>query len=250
MTQRGSRGDRSGPAHPGPPRQTGGGDCRGAHRDGTGTCRGHCRRGAPRVLSARSAPTVDHPVLHPVTDVAFLHMGSNRHHVAPRQKSPGSSAPRPPTRSTPGTEPKMVSWWRPRQRRSASRRPFNDTLTRGRAPSCRQVRSRLPRQTQDGSGTHRRHNRWRTPGSPPSGTCPPMPWFVPPRPSKGLSRCPSPLAQPCSAACRRERPGFGGERTDARARTSPWRKWRQCFTTRTWGLWNGWPSCPTCCADG
>ena len=93
--------------------------------------------------------------------------------------------------------------------------------------------ARPPRQTQDGSGTQRRHNRCGTPGSPHFGTCPRMPWPMPRRPSKGPSRRPSPPAQPCSAACRRERPGLGGERTDARARTYPWCKGRHCFTPRT-----------------
>ena len=39
------------------------------------------------------------------------------------------------------------------------------------------------------------------------GPCQRLPWPMPPRPSTGLSHCPNHLT-PCSAACRRERPGF------------------------------------------
>ena len=155
-----------------------------------------------------------------------------------------------PTRTSPGPDPKTVSEWRLRRRGSAWRRPSSGTQTKGRAPFCRQVRYRPPRQTQDGSGTQRRHNRCRTPGCSHFGTCQRVPWLMPPRPSKGSSSRPRPLAPPRSAACKRERPGFGGERKDARARTSPWCQGRLCLTPQTCGEYNGGWVCPTRRPDG
>ena len=56
----------------------------------------------------------------------------------------------------------------------------------------------------------------------PCGICPRAPWPMPPKPSKGLSNRHNPPAWPCSAACRRGRPVYGGgRRMGARARFSP-----------------------------
>ena len=107
-----------------------------------------------------------------------------------------------------------------------------------RNPNSRQARSLPPRWGQGGNETQRRHNRCRTPGSPIFGTCPRAPWPMLPRPSRGLTCRPS-RPTPCPAACSWERPGFGGDRTDALARTSPWCKGRSCFTPRAWELWCG-----------
>ena len=72
---------------------------------------------------------------------------------APRRKSPETSTPGRPTWTSPGADPKAASRCCPRQRGSVSRRPSSHTPTSGRAPSCRQVRSRPPCPTQDEGGT-------------------------------------------------------------------------------------------------
>ena len=63
------------------------------------------------------------------------------------------------------------------------------------------------RRTPAGGGTPGRHNRYRTPGSFRCGTCRQAPWPMPPKPSRGLSHRSKPPPWPCSAACRRGRPG-------------------------------------------
>ena len=61
------------------------------------------------------------------------------------------------------------------------------------------------------------------------------------KPSRGLSRSRSSPAWPCSAACRRGPPGYGGRKeAGARAPISPWSS----------GPWNGGPSCPARRASG
>ena len=96
------------------------------------------------------------------------------------------------------------------------------------ATSCRRARSRPPRQTPSGDGTQGWRNHCRAPGPSRCGTYQWAPWPTPPRPSRGLSRSrPSP-AWPCSAACRRGPPGYGGGKgRGARAPTSPWSKARR-----------------------
>ena len=183
-------------------------------------------------------------------------MGSARRHVrtpprAPRRKSPGTSTPGRRTRISPGACPGAASQWRPWQRGSASRQPSSGTPTRGHATLCRRARSRPPRQTPSGDGTQGGRNRYRTPGSSRCGSHPWAPWPMPPKPSRGPSHSHSSPAWPCSAACRRERPGYGGGRgTGARARISLWCSARRYFTPRAWGLWIGGRSCPTRHAGG
>ena len=134
----------------------------------------------------------------------------------PRRKFPGTSTPGRPARITRSAGPGAAPQWHPRQRGSASRQPFNGTPTRGHATSCRRARSRPPRQTPSGDGTQGRRNRCRAPGSSRCGICPWAPWPMTLKPSRGLSRCRSSPAWPCSAACRRGRPGYGeGKRAGA-----------------------------------
>ena len=143
----------------------------------------------------------------------------------PQKKSPGTSTPGRPARITPGAGPGAASQWHPRERGSASRQPSNSTRTRGHATSYRRARSRPPRQTPSGAGTQGRRNRCRAPGSSRCGICPWAPWPMPLKPSRGYSRSRSSPAWPCSAACRRGRPGYGGGKTaGARAPISPWSK--------------------------
>ena len=169
----------------------------------------------------------------------------------PRRKSPGTSTPGQPTRITPGAGPGAAPQWHPRQRGSASRQPSNGTPTRGHATSCRRARSRPPRQTPSGDGTQRRRNRYRAPGSSRCGICPWAPWPTPLKPSRGLSRSRSSPAWPCSAACTRGPPGYGGRKeAGARAPISPWSRARRCSTLRAWGPWNGGRSCPARRAGG
>ena len=157
----------------------------------------------------------------------------------------------PPMRITPGAGPGAASQWHPRQRGSASRQPFNGTPTRGHATSCRRARSRPPRQTPSGDATQGRRNRSRAPGSSRCGICPWAPWPTPLKPSRGLSRSRSSPAWPCSAACRRGPPGYGGRKeAGARAPICPWSRARHCSTPRAWGPWNGGRSCPARRAGG
>ena len=169
----------------------------------------------------------------------------------PRRKSPGTSIPGRPTRITPGAGPGAVSHWHPRQGGSASRQPSNGTPTRGHAASCRRARSRPPCQTPSGDGTQGRRNRCRAPGSSRCGICPWAPWPTPLKPSRGLSCSRSSPAWPCSPACRRGRPGYGGRKeAGARAPISRWSRARRCSTPRAWEPWNGGRSCPARCAGG
>ena len=80
----------------------------------------------------------------------------------------------------------------------------------------------------------------------PMGTRP-----MPLKPSRGLSHShPSP-AWPCSAACRRGRPWYGGgKRAGARAPISPLSRARRYSTPRAWGPWNGGRLCPRRRAGG
>ena len=64
---------------------------------------------------------------------------------------------------------------------------------------------------------------------------------------------PQPLlpAWPCSAACRRGPPGYGGgKEKGARAPISAWCRARRCSTPRAWGPWNGGRSCAARRAGG
>ena len=111
--------------------------------------------------------------------------------------------------------------------------------------SCRQAQFRPLHPTPGGGWTRGRQNRYQTPESSRRGTYQRAPWPMPAKPSRELSHRLNPPALPCSAAYRRGRPGYGGEkRTDARARTSPWCRARRCFTPRTWQPWKGGQSCP------
>ena len=84
-----------------------------------------------------------------------------------------------------------------------------------------------PRQTLSGDGTQGWRNRCRAPGPSRCGTCPWAPWPTPPKPSRGLSRSRSSPAWPCSAACRRGPPRYGGRKErGARAPISPWSRAR------------------------
>ena len=145
-----------------------------------------------------------------------------------------------PTRNSPGADPRAASQWRPRPRDSASQQPSSGTLTRGRASSYRRARPRPPRRTPNGGGTRRGHSHCQTPGSSRCGNCPRAPWPMLPKPSSRPSRSHNPPAWPCSAACRRGRLRYRGERrTGARARISPWSRARRYFTPRAWGPWSG-----------
>ena len=156
-------------------------------------------------------------------------------HLAPEDAPTGTaediardSTPGRPTRNTPGAGPGAASRWHQRRRGSASRQPSNGTPTSWHATSCRRARSRPPRQTPSGDGTQGWRNRCRAPGPSRCGTCPWAPWRTPPRPSRGLSRSRSSPAWPCSAACRRGPPGYGGRKgRGARAPISPWSKARR-----------------------
>ena len=82
-------------------------------------------------------------------------------------------------------------------------------------------------------------------GSSRCGICPRAPWPTPLKPSRGLSRSRSSPVWPCSAACRRGRPGYGGgKRAGARAPISPSSRARRYSTPRAWGAWNWGRSCP------
>ena len=68
------------------------------------------------------------------------------------------------------------------------------------------------RQTPSGDGTQGRRNHCPAPGSSRCGICPWAPWPTPLKPPRGLSCSRSSPVWPCSAACRRGRPGYGGRK--------------------------------------
>ena len=106
-------------------------------------------------------------------------------------------------------------------------------------------------QTPSGDGAQGGRNCWQAPGSSRCGICPWAPWPTPLKPSRGLSRSCSSPAWPCSTACRRGRPWYGGGKgAGARAPISFWSRARRYSTPRAWGPWNAGQSCPARRAGG
>ena len=217
-----------------PPR-TGRGDRRRALRIGAGPGSKHCPRGAPRIPRAARAPTVDYQGVNPSTGVALPHVGGARCHVAPGTRGR-------PNRHRGGN--------RPGPPRLAGRPGFPVAQAPGRPPSGARAGGVQPRGNPPAAprqeGTPLPAD-WHGPGRPAklqvalgrrggaTATGPLGPPAVvlthghpgPCRPSRqgdlpGVARSRSYPAWPCSTACRRERPGYGGGRmTGARARISP-----------------------------